>query len=297
MNDVEGQKRRLPSWMLGVASSKSEIKEEKVTVVNQEDPQAKSRARRAARLEKEALVAHEDDQDPDSHGSSLLVKCESKKKKREVTKKEGISDVSTQQTEVGLELDESKRSKRKKGIREESCDDEVGGRYKPSAPKKRRTVKKPFENSFEESEDLSSKEDDEDLTLEDLMSIAKEIVKDDKNNELQRQKPPQTEIAEVEVHTQVNINEVADSYQNSADVCSRMTSDPAEDMLDLLIGRHLRRNPIENDKKKIRSTTDDMRLAQQSRIQKQSDVCVEKPVIPLAKKKTSLRDKVAAFLD
>lgn len=76
----------------------------------------------------------------------------------------------------------------------------------------------------------------------------------------------------------------------------RMTGDPAQDMLDLFLGPLLK-NPLEKDNKKVELITADMRFAHESEKLKENDVCGVEPVSLLAKKRSSLRDKVAAFLD
>lgn len=198
----EGHKRRLPPWMLGVVAVKSESKEVTDTIIKEEkgvgspSQQAKSRARRTARIEKEVPISRKVDSDLD--GSSLLVKCESKRSKRKVVKQEVKCDDNTQEGKDDLEVGESslvvkcesKRTKRKVGRQEEASHNgdtgeaafekreygEVGRTIKESDPRKRRMTKSSGFESNEEIEDPSLNEDDGDLTMEDLMSIAKEVI-------------------------------------------------------------------------------------------------------------------------
>lgn len=72
------------------------------------------------------------------------------------------------------------------------------------------------------------------------------------------------------------------------------TGDPTQDMLDLFLGPLLKK-PLEEEKK-VEVITDDMVFAHALRKQNQEIVLGDVPV-PLTKKKSSLKDKVAMFLD
>lgn len=72
------------------------------------------------------------------------------------------------------------------------------------------------------------------------------------------------------------------------------TGDPTQDMLDLFLGPLLKK-PLEEEKK-AEVITDDMVFAHALRKQNQEIVLGDVPV-PLTKKKSSLKDKVAMFLD
>ncbi|KAM7463313.1 hypothetical protein LguiA_031434 [Lonicera macranthoides] len=323
----EGQKRRLPPWMLGVAAVESKGKEVTDIVIKEKKGvgsrslQANSRAIRTARIEKEVPISRKVDSDLD--GSSLLAKCELKRTKRKVIKQEVKCDGNTQEGKYDLQVGEpslvvkceSKRTKRKVGRQEEASHigdtgeaafekreyGEVGRTVKESASRKRRKTKRSGFESDEEIEGPSSNEDDGDLTMEDLMSIAKEFVKDD-NGEGKQQPLDGERQVETQFADSASSRYETTSRHSSAETLTsegvivnpRMTGDPAQDMLDLFLGPLLK-NPLEKDDKKVELI--DMRFAHESEKLKENDVCGAEPVPLLKKKRSSLRDKVAAFLD
>lgn len=73
----------------------------------------------------------------------------------------------------------------------------------------------------------------------------------------------------------------------------RRTGDAAQDMLDLFLGPLLKKP--QEEKKQFEFVLDDMKFSHKFKEQDQSDVVEE--MVPLTKKKCSLKDKVAAFLD
>lgn len=75
-------------------------------------------------------------------------------------------------------------------------------------------------------------------------------------------------------------------------IIDRRTGDPAQDMLDLFLGPLLKK-PFEQ---KTRSLIKDMEFAYEFEMQSQNTVVGEE-IEPLMKKKSSLKDKVAMFLD
>lgn len=72
------------------------------------------------------------------------------------------------------------------------------------------------------------------------------------------------------------------------------TGDPAQDMLDLLLGPLLKKPAREENK--IGLIKEDMTFAVDITKQRQNNIGME-VVVPLTKKKSSLKDKVAMFLD
>lgn len=72
------------------------------------------------------------------------------------------------------------------------------------------------------------------------------------------------------------------------------TGDPAQDMLDLLLGPLLKKPAWEENK--IGLIKEDMTFAGDITKQRQNNIGTE-VVVPLTKKKSSLKDKVAMFLD
>lgn len=71
------------------------------------------------------------------------------------------------------------------------------------------------------------------------------------------------------------------------------TGDPAQDMLDLFLGPLLKK-PLE-EKKQFEFVTENTKYVREFKNQCQNDVVEE--MVPLTKKKSSLKDKVAVFLD
>ncbi|KAL8100638.1 uncharacterized protein LOC141687211 [Apium graveolens] len=163
--------------------------------------------------------------------------------------------------------------------------------------------------NVQSSEDIEAalpNEGDEDLTMDDLLNIANEFVKDEKDGG-QQKKPYAEQIVHKQcAPTAISRNEPADSVIASDTVkrlpheetasCHNLSStgDPAQDMLDLLLGPLLTQPPKEEKKADI--ITDEMIIAHQLKKQNQK-VHINDAAIPLAKKKTSLKDKVAMLLD
>lgn len=161
--------------------------------------------------------------------------------------------------------------------------------------------------SSEDIEAASPDEDDEDLTMDDLLNIANEFVKDEKDRGQQKKSDAEQIVHKQCAPTTISRSEPADSVVMSETVnrlpaheetvsCHNLSStgDPAQDMLDLLLGPLLTQPPKEEKKADI--ITDEMIIEHQLRKQNQK-VHINDAAIPLAKKKTSLRDKVAMFLD
>lgn len=94
-------------------------------------------------------------------------------------------------------------------------------------------------------------------------------------------------------------HELTASYSSSVALASeeiaiidRRTVDPAQDMLDLFLGPLLKKPVMEENKSFVK----DFAFAYEFERQSQNDVVVEE-IEPLMKKKSSLKDKVAMFLD
>ena len=142
------EKRRLPSWMV-----RKPVEEEEVSVVTE---CTKPKAKRVARVKDECLA---------SDGDSFLVKCGTKRKKtKEVVEKDVVEcrDVEEEGGGGG--------EKRKRGR---------GGRKGGERGVSRKKNGKDFELEFDGSEEIqclsSDEEDDDELTMEDMLMIAKEV--------------------------------------------------------------------------------------------------------------------------
>uniref|UniRef100_A0A5B7CBJ5 Uncharacterized protein n=1 Tax=Davidia involucrata TaxID=16924 RepID=A0A5B7CBJ5_DAVIN len=349
----EGRKRRLPLWMLGVAAADQASKSEENGNGNEDNPdegiadgscQPKSKVgdepleedsclfgkcekkRRKRKLSRphagcdssvrekgddnkdnpDKRIASQSNQ-PESKGgkepleadSCLLVECETKRRRRKLS---AGSDNNAHET--GFE------KKRGNG---------VDRAVRESAAQKRRKAKSFRLESSEEIEIPSPSEDDGELTMEDLMNIAEEYVKANKDMEQQSSDRVHT-AASHPVAAAVSRNEsggslnAPQSYRrspvrketasihNSTEnltsggnvISSIRTGDPTQDMLNLFLGPLLKK-PLEEDKK-MELITEDMTFTNELRKQNQNDVLGEE-VVPLMKKKSSLKDKVALFLD
>ncbi|XP_077220526.1 uncharacterized protein LOC143854432 [Tasmannia lanceolata] len=198
------------------------------------------------------------------------------------------------------------------------------------SPKKKNP--KSYEGEIsEEIETPSPAEESEDgveLTMEDLMSMAKEYVKADKGNELQQAtttKPtskaqyPSTSIfsrnqSRDSLKTTENIQGISpcttrgpssglpgtvrkdkeSSAKEDITINANRTGDPATDMLNLFLGPLLKKP--QSEERNFESITEDMAWACDLSKPIKNRVVVEEEV-PLSKKKSSLKDKVAMFLD
>lgn len=89
-------------------------------------------------------------------------------------------------------------------------------------------------------------------------------------------------------------NSIGTSAGEGTIVNPSRTGDPAQDMLDLLLGPLLRKPAWEENK--IGLIKEDLMFAGDIAKQRQNNIGTE-VVVPLTKKKSSLKDKVAKFLD
>lgn len=134
-----------------------------------------------------------------------------------------------------------------------------------------------------------------------------QFVKDEKERGQQKKSDAEQIVHKQCAPTPISRNERADSVVAISETVRRSphqetaslhnlssTGDPAQDMLDLLLGPLLSQPPKEEKKADI--ITDEMIIAHQLKKQNQN-VHSNNAAIPLAKKKTSLKDKVAMFLD
>lgn len=233
-----------------------------------------------------------------------MVKCKTVKRKRKGGQKDGFPNSN--------DIQETGFDKRKRGG--------SGRTVQKSARGRRGKAESLGIESSEDIEVASSNEDDEDLTLEDLLSIAKEFVKDDEDMEEQQPSDggriaeseyaaisfcgnePQGSLGAPETSRRSPTHKETASCLNPAGgltsdktlVNPSRTGDPTQDMLDLFLGPLLKK-PLEEEKK-AEVITDDMVFAHALRKQNQEIVLGDVPV-PLTKKKSSLKDKVAMFLD
>ncbi|CAH1439712.1 unnamed protein product [Lactuca virosa] len=271
------EKRRLPSWMIGASRTNKLSKtlhqdvNDKVEVnvgTKSEVPKAKG-----------VSLKHKKEFCPSSDDKSFLVKCETKRKKRGVDEKDVIESHDFKQ-EVVLE---------KKKLR-----------------KVRRKVEEPdHSRTKEEHTAQSSDEDDEDLTIDDLLSIAKQFVENEKSD-MNHQKSSEGLLKRKSSHSfsssviktsliapQATKSPAQEETALHYESTETTTGDPAQDMLDLLLGPLLKKPIRKEEDTSIR----DMIVTHEVTNQQQHDAVVSNKPLNLTKKKSSLRDAVAMLLD
>ncbi|CAN4080954.1 unnamed protein product [Withania somnifera] len=153
---------------------------------------------------------------------------------------------------------------------------------------------------------------DEDLTVEDLMSIAKEYVNENEQNKQAatgKEKSGQMDnaisksigsVSCIEVDNiqssrrETNSNCISKQERTIEDAPPRlnMSENPTQDMLDLFLGPLLKKT---HEEKRVELVREEMVLAHDLNKENQCDPSEDWPV--LVKKKSSLKDKVSLFLD
>ncbi|KAL4570031.1 hypothetical protein LXL04_025680 [Taraxacum kok-saghyz] len=269
------EKRRLPSWMTAASTANKPTKtldlDPDDIITNQEVNIVTKSTKPKAKV---LIHKHKKEVSPSSDTKSLLVKCETKRKKRETVEKEAIEPHDFKQ--------EKKKLRRVKTEVEE-----------PHISRKKK-----------EDNSQSSDEDDEDLTMDDLLTIAQQFVENDKRDTGQQKSSEKLLKRKNSSHSSssVNTNSIIapqdtkppiQSTENttSTDILT-MTGDPAQDMLDLLLGPLLKK-PI--PKKEV-TLYEDMIVPHEVKNHEHDPIVSNKPV-DFTKKKSSLRDAVAMFLD
>ncbi|KAM5566478.1 hypothetical protein ABKV19_014909 [Rosa sericea] len=183
---------------------------------------------------------------------------------------------------------------------------------------KRQEAKDSSCGNGEEREVQTSSDDDVELTAEDLVMIAEEYIKADRklvpekasNQECESGSRLALRVASSNksddsmdsqnCNTTSLIQDATSSKPNgsltSEEIAlnSSRTGDPAQDMLDLFLGPWLKK-PVEKEAR-TDILTDNLAFSYKVESQTHSNV-VKEEIAPITKKKTSLKDKVAMFLD
>ncbi|KAK4373429.1 hypothetical protein RND71_008813 [Anisodus tanguticus] len=149
---------------------------------------------------------------------------------------------------------------------------------------------------------------DEDLTVEDLMSIAKEYVNESEQAASAKEKSAPMEDAismsigslsciEVDIQSlrrETNSDCISIQERTIEDAPPKlnMSENPTQDMLDLFLGPLLKKT---HEEKRVELAREEMSLARDLNKKNQSDPSGDRPVV--VKKKSSLKDKVALLLD
>lgn len=284
----DGVKRRLPLWMLGDQA-----------------------------LNKSETVSSNNRDDDDYEGSRA---DEERVKKRGRRPKSKSCEIGNDNDDLKLEEESTgvlRRCRVRKQTRREtiSHDVDMDGEVAIDKKKCKRRAKKSLEfgNNTEDLEGCVENREDEDLTMEDLMSIAKEFVQDDEDaqpvvsfNHGHRDEDAQSQHIEgggsLSV-SQGNIRSFQDRGTSSSSIevenltgeistCKpTMSGNPTQDMLDLFLGPLLKKT-----QEKEKEITEEINFTHEVKKQPCSVVLGEEPPVVM-KKKTSLKDKVAMFLD
>ncbi|XP_071702388.1 uncharacterized protein [Rutidosis leptorrhynchoides] len=300
------EKRRLPSWMFNRVTKpldldkNDDVIKDKLSDVTES---LKPKAKRVTRNKKENV------------DESMLVKCETKRKRRGSVEEDAIECRDHEEEVV------EKRKQKK-----------VGRKVEDQSLRKKMVNEDAFENG-DECQGFTCDEDDEELTMEDLISIAKEFVENDESDTVQqksteRQRGSKSKSSYTSVAAQTTLisphdiqsdmpekttshhdffeNTTSkdttshhDSLENTTSkvtppdtsVETRVTDDPAQDMLELFLGPLLKKPPTIEEA----SSINDSIISCDIKTQKH-DVISSKQV-SITKKKSSLRDTVAMLLD
>ncbi|RZC57960.1 hypothetical protein C5167_005264, partial [Papaver somniferum] len=334
-----GNKRQLPSWMLGATKTeqteKPKRKNEKTSILGIQQAPKVLKPKRIPLAKKEVVGISEDS--ALKMDSNVLVKCRTRKRKPASERLDLDND-----DEIVDDDDDEDIGLRKKRTRKRV--EEVGSKFQLSACSMKRNRKDSKMGGRDECLVTSLSEEDEELMVEDLMTIAEEYVKADEGNKCQQSEAKDPEPTQLPVSFDFYRNDSRSSIeaiQTSKDFTVSMkerststfsknnressedggiiissmkerststfnknnressedggiissqsrTGDSTQDMLDLFLGPLLR--IPQTAEKKSESITEDFNLARESRKQKRSEVYGEE-VVPLTKKKSSLKDK------
>ncbi|KAF4394749.1 hypothetical protein F8388_015655 [Cannabis sativa] len=152
---VEGSGRRLPQWMLGSSSDVQAVeKSGKTTESTTKQPEESLSSRTLAKCSRKGSL----------HSSDALVKCRTGKRKVEAEKVDAYSD-----TEISVDEQDNKSNRTRRKL------------SKPSSQKRRKTKK--LEDVEKEDIQPMNEGDDFELTVDDLLTIAKEYVRANKDKE------------------------------------------------------------------------------------------------------------------
>ncbi|KAL2329100.1 hypothetical protein Fmac_022527 [Flemingia macrophylla] len=280
----EGGKRQLPSWMV-----------QKVGVTATPASNSDNAVETFCSVKKGDIItakaANKDhNREPLRKKPNLRAKHEVKGRKK-LVQRDGSHDNVTQ---------------KKKG---DMCKD----RGQTSSLKKRKKLEDPSHGSFDVYPDQSSSDDAVELTVEDMMVIAKQYVKDYENKDRKEISSRQCEskwqfqVANETATTldfpcenknssrsgRKNLSNSTSTTDELIATSTSQTGDPAQDMLDLFLGPLLRKTL---EKEKSKSIVENIEIAHEFTRQS-SDELARQEIVPLMKKRNTLKDKVAMFLD
>lgn len=197
---------------------------------------------------------------------------------------------------------ERKRTKRKLNL-----DVEIAGKKKKEKGKAKKNIQIEDATSGRACLALENDDDDddeEDLTVEDLLIFAKECIQEEKDIGAQEVVPMKENISvekqfgdTLQSKNTINLEEVNKRWSKEEETETykpSMSGNPTQDMLDLFLGPLLKKT--REKEKKVDLTTEeiDFDLEMSRRQNKPGE---ELANVAVAKKKSSLKDRVAMFLD
>ncbi|KAH9771447.1 hypothetical protein KPL71_012717 [Citrus sinensis] len=273
----EGSRRRLPSWMAGVN-------------VNKSDGEGLDRNSNSN--------SNSNSKEP----ADIVEKSETTRRPR---RRKSTQRHQEEEEEEGGEINVTRTQKKRK-VRE------------PAPPKKGKKLKQITHTRVDQIEDdnnATGEEEEEEqeqltLTVEDLLSIAKEYVQADRergevqsssSRELESEKEllASTSLENGDILNQkLSTDSAMGSMSEQSLVSVSRTGDPAQDMLDLFLGPLLKK-PVEDQNRTKFTANDifDIEFRKLSETQKNDAGQEHTVAAPVMKKKSSLKDKVAVLLD
>ncbi|KAK7264158.1 hypothetical protein RJT34_31762 [Clitoria ternatea] len=285
---VEGSKRQLPPWMVQkVGATHGNASEKNVVETN-------------CSVEKGDTITEdgtnkEHKREPSMRNSKLKSKCEVKGRK-----KLGQQDVNGD--------DVTQKKKKKNGDRSRE-------RVQRSSIKKNQNLEDLSHDSCDVYPVQASSEDGVELTVEDLITIAEQYVKEHENKERQEtsrqcepkwqfqvtnetgttpDSPCENENSSISGRETLSNSTVTTSELVATSTSQSQTYNPAQDMLDLFLGPLLRKTIEKEEKSK--SIVENVEITHEI-TRKSQDEPTGGEIVPLMKKRNTLKDKVAMFLD
>ncbi|CAJ1933773.1 unnamed protein product [Sphenostylis stenocarpa] len=192
--------------------------------------------------------------------------------------------------------------------------DKSNDRDQRSSTKKRKKLEDPSHGCYDVYQVQASSDDAVDLTVEDLMVIAEQYVNEYENKDRKeissRQRESKLEF-QVRYETGTTLDspcenknssesgreDLSNSTSTTDEVIATNTSqtgDPAQDILNLFLGPLLRKTLEKEEKNK--SIVENAKITHDFTWQSQDELAGEE-MVPLMKKRNTLKDKVAMFLD
>lgn len=272
---VEGSKRQLPPWMMPKVA---------------------------------ATAIHVSDSDNADQANCSVKKVDNITDN--ATNKDHKSRPSRRKSNVRAKCDDGSGSKvlQKKKKSEKSID-----RDQRCSTKKRKKLEDPSSGCYDVYQVQASSDDALDLTVEDLLAIAEQYVKEYENKDRKKISSGRSESKwEFQVTNEAGTTldspcEIKNSLDSGKEDLSNSTSktgegiatstsrtgDPAQDMLNLFLGPLLSKT-LEKEKSKY--IVDSAKFTHEFTRQSQDEFGGEERV-PLMKKRSTLKDKVSMFLD